>query len=268
MGGGGRLLVLADGWSLAAASAYLAANWVAPFGIVLVAGPLSALMLVLAASDRARLAVCSRRRAGTGRRRELPPLFQFLLMGLNGAFLTNDLFNLFVFIRGHAGGVLRARAAQLQPASHQAGMQYIAGVNPGGFAGVPDRGVADLRASGTLNIADLGACSQPCSARRTPGCLQVGAAVLALAFLTKGAMCPLGFGWPHHPRLGLGAGGGDAGADDQGGRVCRAAGVAGGVRRGAGAAGYFSFAALTLGGMATVLFGAYRHAIAAARRRA
>src|SRR3546814_9877838 len=78
------------------ANVYLLGDWPAPFGIVLVLDKLSALMLMLTSI----LAVASLvfslarwHRAGV----YYHALFQFLLMGLNGAFLTGDLFNLFVF---------------------------------------------------------------------------------------------------------------------------------------------------------------------------
>src|SRR5690554_5203399 len=75
---------------------YLAANWMAPFGIALVADRLASLMLLLTAimGTGALLFSISRwARVGV----HFNSLFQFLLMGLNGAFLTGDLFNLFVF---------------------------------------------------------------------------------------------------------------------------------------------------------------------------
>jgi multicomponent K+:H+ antiporter subunit D len=75
---------------------YRLGNWPAPFGIVLVADQLSAFMLVLTASLA--LAVLLYAVQGWDSRGELfHPLFLFQLMGLNGAFLTGDLFNLFVF---------------------------------------------------------------------------------------------------------------------------------------------------------------------------
>ena len=76
---------------------YLLGNWPAPFGIVLVLDRLSALMLLLTARPRRSPALVFSlarwHRAGP----HFHPLFQFQLMGLNGAFLTGDLFNLFVF---------------------------------------------------------------------------------------------------------------------------------------------------------------------------
>ncbi len=75
---------------------YLASNWTAPFGIVLVADRLAALMLVLTgvvSLCAALYAEAAWARAGV----YFHPLFQIQLMGLNGAFLTGDLFNLFVF---------------------------------------------------------------------------------------------------------------------------------------------------------------------------
>src|SRR5690606_41442261 len=71
-------------------------NWEAPFGIVLVADRLSALMLVLVGV----LSFCVALYAEAGWSRAgvyFHSLFQIQLMGLNGAFLTGDLFNLFVF---------------------------------------------------------------------------------------------------------------------------------------------------------------------------
>lgn len=75
---------------------YALGQWPAPFGIVLVADRLSALMLVLTAG----LALAAGLYAGQGwdaRGQFFHPLFLFQIMGLNGAFLTGDLFNLFVF---------------------------------------------------------------------------------------------------------------------------------------------------------------------------
>jgi multicomponent Na+:H+ antiporter subunit D len=72
-------------------------GWLPPYGIVFVADMLAAL-LVLAASAVALF--CLLYSFGTvGEQREnyyYYPLFQFLLVGVNGSFLTGDLFNLFV----------------------------------------------------------------------------------------------------------------------------------------------------------------------------
>jgi multicomponent K+:H+ antiporter subunit D len=80
----------------ALAAVYRIGDWPARFGIVLVADRLSALMVLLTCVLA--LAVLPyalgrwQHRGG-----HFQPLLQFLLMGLNGAFLTGDLFNLFVF---------------------------------------------------------------------------------------------------------------------------------------------------------------------------
>src|SRR3546814_4946956 len=77
---------------------YRIGDWPARFGIVLVVDRLSALMVLLAAVLA--LAVLPAALARWQHRGNyFQPLFQFLLMGLNGAFLTGDLFNLFVFFR-------------------------------------------------------------------------------------------------------------------------------------------------------------------------
>ncbi len=186
------LMADADHWP-AGIGVYLASNWAAPFGIALVVDRLTALMLLLTATIALAVLVFSARRwdrVGVS----FHSLFQFMLMGLNGAFLTNDLFNLFVFFE-----VMLAASYGLVLHGYnlrriQAGMQYVA-VNL----------VASLlfligvsliyAASGTLNIADL-AGRVPMLAGQDAWLLQIGVTVLALAFLTKGAMWPLGFWLP------------------------------------------------------------------------
>ena len=109
----------------AAFGIYLPGNWPVPFGIVLVADRLSALMAVLAgAVGLAALlyALARWQHAGV----YFHVLLQLQLMGLYGAFLTADLFNLFVFFEVllaasyglllHGGGIARVRA----------GLHYIA----------------------------------------------------------------------------------------------------------------------------------------------
>jgi multicomponent K+:H+ antiporter subunit D len=189
------LLLLADGqhWR-AGIGVYLAANWAAPFGIALVVDRLSALMLVLTATIALAVLVFSARgwgRVGTS----YHALFQFLLVGLNGAFLTNDLFNLFVFFE-----VMLAASYGLVLHGYnirriQAGMQYIAVNLVASLLFLI--GVSLIYAgAGTLNITDLAVRVAKLNAQ-DKWLLQVGAAILALAFLTKSAMWPFGFWLPN-----------------------------------------------------------------------
>jgi multicomponent K+:H+ antiporter subunit D len=174
-------------------AAYLLGNWPAPFGIVLVLDRLSALMLLLTSILAVAALVFSLarwHRAGV----HFHPLFQFLLMGLNGAFLTGDLFNLFVFFEVtlaasyglvlHGSGIARVRA----------GLHYVA-VNLANSSLFLIGASLIYGATGTLNMADLAAgVAQVAPEDRM--LLEVGAAVLGIAFLVKAGMWPLGFWLP------------------------------------------------------------------------
>lgn len=75
---------------------YALGNWPAPFGIVLVADRLAAILLFTTAVLAAAALVYALRGDDT-QGRGFHSLFQFQMLGVNGAFLTGDLFNLFVF---------------------------------------------------------------------------------------------------------------------------------------------------------------------------
>ena len=169
---------------------YLPSNWPVPFGIVLVVDRLAAMMLVLTGVLGVAAVLYSTarwHRAGV----HFHPLFQIQLMGLNGAFLTADLFNLFVFFEVmlaasyglllHGSGAARVRS----------GLHYIA-VNLLASA-LFLVGVAMLYGvTGTLAMADMAQklAAIPAADR---GLLHAGVAILAMAFLAKAAMWPLGF---------------------------------------------------------------------------
>jgi len=89
----GWLLVLADRGEVIV---HLVGNWEAEIGIALAVDRLAAIML----ASTACLGLAGLLYGSTGWDRRAPhfhALYQILLMGLNGAFLTADLFNLFVF---------------------------------------------------------------------------------------------------------------------------------------------------------------------------
>jgi multicomponent K+:H+ antiporter subunit D len=172
---------------------YLLGNWQAPFGIVLVLDRLSALMLVLAsvlALASLLFSIARWHRAGA----HFHPLFQLLLMGVNGAFLTGDLFNLFVFFEVllaasyglvlHGSGVFRVKAGlHYITINLAASLLFLIGVS------------LLYAATGTLNMADLATRigSAPPGERAL---LEAGAAVLAIAFLVKAGVWPLCFWLP------------------------------------------------------------------------
>ena len=172
---------------------YLAANWSAPYGIALVADRLAALMLTLTAVlALASLVFSSSRWSRIGV--HFHSLFQFLLMGLNGAFLTNDLFNLFVFFEVMLAASYGLVLHGYNVSRIRAGMQYITINLIASFLFLI--GVALIYATtGTLNISDLGARVATLGVDELR-LFKVGAAILALVFLTKCAMWPLGFWLP------------------------------------------------------------------------
>jgi multicomponent K+:H+ antiporter subunit D len=167
---------------------YLASNWEAPFGIVLVADRLSALMLVLTGVVSLASAVygaAAWSRAGV----YFHPLFQVQLMGLNGAFLTGDLFNLFVFFEVTLAASYGLQLHGAGSARVHSGLHYIA-VNLLASA-LFLVGLAMLYGiMGTLSMADIAAKLAAVPARDR-GLLHAGAAILAVAFFTKAAIWPI-----------------------------------------------------------------------------
>lgn len=172
------------------AAVYLVGNWPAPFGIVLVLDRLAALMVLLAAVVALAgllFSLARWHRAGA----HYHSLFQFMLVGLNGAFLTGDLFNLFVFFEVlltasyglllHGSGRVRVKA----------GLRYVV-VNLASSL-LFLLGVALIYGvTGTLNMADL-AQRLPEVAASDLALLHAGIGVLGVAFLVKAGMWPLSF---------------------------------------------------------------------------
>ncbi len=172
---------------------YYDGNWPAPYGIVLVVDRLSALMLTLSAC----LALASLLYATTGDDQLGPrfhALFQMQMLGINGAFLTGDLFNLFVFfeilliasyaLQLHGGGRARVRAALHLVVLNLIGSAiFLVGIG------------AVYAATGTLNLADL-ATRVAMSGAEEAGLLRTGGLLLLVIFALKAALIPLGFWLP------------------------------------------------------------------------
>jgi multicomponent K+:H+ antiporter subunit D len=196
--GTAALFVIAIGLTVIAMGgetfAYRLGDWPAPFGIVLVLDRLSALMVLLTSALALIVLIHVVATKWDEKGRHFHALFQFQLMGIFGAFLTGDAFNLFVFFEVlliasyglmiHGGGRVRL----------QAGLQYVV-MNLAGstlflFA------LGTLYAStGTLNIADLAV-----KLREIPvedaALVRVAAILLMVVFAIKAALFPVQFWLP------------------------------------------------------------------------
>ena len=172
---------------------YLLGNWAEPFGILLVADQLAVLMVWL--TSILCWVVCLYSMAGDDDKGAyFHPLLHFLLMGLNGAFLTGDLFNLFVFFEVlliasyglliHGGGKKRIQSA----------LHYVL-LNLTGSA-LFLLALALLYALlGTLHIGEMAARIRLLDAQQQ-WLLQSAAGMLLLVFGLKAALLPLHFWLP------------------------------------------------------------------------
>jgi len=185
----GLLALASDG----AVHTYALGDWAAPYGIVLVLDRLSALLLLLTAA-LALVVLLFALGGGDEQGKHFHALYQFQLMGINGAFLTGDFFNLFVFfeilliasygLMVHGGGAARLKA----------GVQYVVINLAGSTLFLLAVGMI-YAATGTLNMADL-AVKVPQIAATDQALLQSGALLLLLVFCIKAALVPVHFWLP------------------------------------------------------------------------
>ena len=172
---------------------YALGDWQPPFGIILVLDRLAAYMVLISTllGSAALLYSCGGQDA---RGSNFHALFQFQLMGINGAFLTGDIFNLFVFFEIlliasyglilHSGGRKRTLA----------GLHYVVlNIAASSFFLIA---IGTLYGTlGTLNMADLAVQVTNMDPRRA-ALVQSAALLLMAVFLLKSAILPLHFWLP------------------------------------------------------------------------
>ena len=180
-------------------------SWPAPFGITLVADAFSAVLIVMVGVIG--LAGTGSSFAGVDPRREAlgyHPLIQVVLMGVAGAFLTGDIFNMYVWFEVMLIGSfvlmsLHRTRAQLHAAFTYVGLNLLASAFLLTAIGLL------YGQAGTLNLADL---ARAWPERRTPGLDAALSMLFLTAFGIKAGLFPLFFWLPasyHTPPAAVGA---------------------------------------------------------------
>ena len=172
---------------------YLLGDWPARIGIVLMVDRLSALMLVVGQL----LGVACLLHACAGWDRRAPhfhAFFQFQMMGLNGAFLTGDMFNRFVFfevllIASYGLMLSGGRGERLR-----AGLHYVAFNIAASTLFLVALGLL-YGLLGTLNMAEMAVRVAELPARDV-ALVQAAAGLLVVVFCAKAAVLPMYFWLP------------------------------------------------------------------------
>jgi multicomponent K+:H+ antiporter subunit D len=175
------------------AQVYVLGGWQPPFGISLVADRLSTMMVLLTSV----LGLCAQLYACAGDDNDgmfFHPLFMFQIMGVNGAFLTGDVFNLFVFFEVlliasyalliHGGGKQKTKANVHYVILNLVGSSiflFALGILYGSI--------------GSLNIQDM-AMKVPLLAEHEQALAKAGGLLLLVVFGLKAALLPLHFWLP------------------------------------------------------------------------
>ncbi|MFC6726271.1 complex I subunit 5 family protein, partial [Halobium palmae] len=191
-----RAVVLPLG-SEGATLVYQVSGWPAPFGIVLVADPLAAFMLGMAALvSLCGLVYSTLYVTSYGQKLSFHPLYHFMLAGVSGSFLTGDVFNLFVWFEVMLMSSYILVLFYSGPEHTRAALNYVV-VNLLGSA-VMLLAIGGLYSTtGTLNMADM--------ARRLANPAEFGvavapvlglAAVLLSVFALKAGLVPFQFWVP------------------------------------------------------------------------
>lgn len=169
-------------------------GWAAPFGITVVADALSALMLSLTAVVASAvypfaIATIDYHRERMG----FYSLYLLLLMGVNGAFLAGDLFNLYVFFEVLLMASFVLLTLGGQPAQTNSGIRYVVLNLLASIVFLIAAGIA-YGTLGTLNMAQMAQRLQMPEASLAVKTLLAG--LLLVGFGSKAAIFPLFFWLP------------------------------------------------------------------------
>ncbi len=179
-------------------------GWQAPYGITLIADILAAIMILFAGLISFSVILytllsCEKDLLSPA----FHPLVHFLLMGVSGAFLTGDIFNLYVFFEimlmaSFALLTLEGRAEQTEGAVKYVVINLLSSAF---FLG----GLGLLYAkTGTLNMADISLISQQAVADDNVGPIRLAGLLFLVAFSVKAGLFPFFFWLPasyHTPSI-------------------------------------------------------------------
>ena len=182
-----------------------AGNWIAPYGITLAADLFSAIMVILTAFIGLTVAFYSipyldKKRKAYG----YFPFFGFLIFGVTGAFLTGDIFNLYVWfeimlISSFVLLVLGGKKSQLEGAIKYVSLNFLS-------SAIFLAGIGVLYSlTGTLNLADL---AQKVLLVEKKGLVSLVSMFFLISFGIKAAIFPLFFWLPasyHTPPVAVAA---------------------------------------------------------------
>jgi len=180
-------------------------NWPAPFGITFVADLFSSIMLILASLTGFLVLIYAISSIDPQKqRRGFYPLYQFLLMGVSGAFLTGDIFNLYVWfevmlISSFVLLVLGGDRSQMEGAVKYVSLNLFSSILFLVGAGIL------YGKTGTLNMADL---SFKLAQEPESALINSTAVLFFIAFGIKAAVFPLFFWLPdsyHTPAAAISA---------------------------------------------------------------
>jgi multicomponent Na+:H+ antiporter subunit D len=168
-------------------------NWPAPFGIIFVADMLSAILVTLTGIVGLAVVVFSLAAIDVQRERfAYFPLLLILLMGVCGAFLTGDIFNLYVWFEVLLIASFVLLALGSERAQMEGAIKYVTINLISSMLFLVAVGLLYAEA-GTLNMADLARVLPQAS---NPGLMTAISTMFLVAFGIKAAMFPLHFWLP------------------------------------------------------------------------
>jgi multicomponent Na+:H+ antiporter subunit D len=168
-------------------------NWPAPYGITLVVDRFSAVMIVMAGAVGLAVAVYSLAAIDPDREAYgFHPLLHVLLMGVCGAFLTGDLFNLYVWFEVMLMASFVLLVLGGEPGQLQGGIKYVTLNLVSSAVFLAAVGIL-YGVAGTLNMADL---ARKLEASTNPGLVTTAGTLFLIAFGVKAAVFPLFFWLP------------------------------------------------------------------------
>jgi multicomponent Na+:H+ antiporter subunit D len=172
---------------------YRVGNWLPPYGIVFVADLFSSLFSVMATAvvlgGMIYAVACMDKSV---KKPVFMPAFLMMSVGLNGAFLTGDLFTMFVFIELMVIASVILTSISDDPLGLEAGIKYLLISAMGTLFLLI--GIAAIYASfGTLTLADI---ARILETGERPVLAQAAAVMLTAAFLLKSAVFPFHFWQP------------------------------------------------------------------------